>query len=104
MAGFDNAELVIILVILCSKVFDEEKVSSLKEMFDWLIDPCLKQVKSHGSDLLLPYNELHLVQNQIRLLSSLLGIRSLLSNQAAGGVVAAQGNVTRFFTNTPRSG
>lgn len=55
------------------EVFDKEKITCLNDLFDWLVEPSLKQIQE--SQLFLPYSELHLVKCLLNLLASLLGIK-----------------------------
>jgi len=43
----------------------------LEELFDWLVQPTLLQVKK--SDLFVPFSELHLVNCMLRLLDEIFG-------------------------------
>eukprot|EP00095_Tigriopus_kingsejongensis_P002576 maker-scaffold274_size229011-snap-gene-1.23 protein:Tk02576 transcript:maker-scaffold274_size229011-snap-gene-1.23-mRNA-1 annotation:"hypothetical protein LOTGIDRAFT_210054" len=67
---------------LSSTLFDEEKLLCLNDMFDWLVPPCLEQIKV--ADLFLSYSELHLIKCQLSLLKSLLGVSNGASNGASG--------------------
>ena len=46
--------------------FNQEQISSLDELFEWLVQPILVQIKK--SDLFVPFSEQHLVTSMIRLL------------------------------------
>ncbi|XP_059095302.1 dynein axonemal heavy chain 3-like [Tigriopus californicus] len=52
--------------------FDDEKLVCLDDMFEWLVPPCLEQIRD--SNLFLPFSELHLIKCQLSLLKSLLGV------------------------------
>ncbi len=54
-------------------VFDTDKVNCISDMFDWLIPPCLAQIRA--SDTFLPLSELHLVTCQMSLFATLIGMQ-----------------------------
>ena len=41
-------------------VYDSDKIACVRDLFDWLVPPCLAQVTA--SDTFLPYSEMHLVR------------------------------------------
>ncbi len=63
-------------------VYDADKVGCVRDMFDWLIPPCLAHLRT--SSLFLPYSELHLVSCQMSLFATLIGMQ--------GGVFGGAGN------------
>ena len=56
--------------------FNQEQISSLDELFEWLVQPILVQIKK--SDLFVPFSEQHLVTSMIRLLGELLCVDELV--------------------------
>jgi hypothetical protein len=55
----------------------QEQLSSLDELFEWLVQPILNQVKK--SELFVPFSELHLVNCMIRLLGEVLNVDELVN-------------------------
>ena len=63
--------------------FNQEQISSLDELFEWLVPPILAQVKK--CDLFVPFSELHLVTCMIRLLREVLAVDELVSEHIEDG-------------------
>jgi len=75
--------------------YDEEKIACIRDMFDWLVPPCLNHVK--GSNLFLPFSEVHLVTCQMGLFAGLVGL-------PFGELLCAAGHTFKYISNILRAG
>ena len=57
---------------LPSTLFAPDQISSLDDMFEWLVPACMKHVRT--STLSVPYSELHIFNSMLTILRATLGV------------------------------
>ncbi len=68
------------LNILPKASFSGEQLEQLDEMFEWLVQSCLDQMRDK-CELFVLFSEMHLVCNMLKLLRALLNVDNLIANQ-----------------------
>ena len=83
---------------LPSTLFAPDQISSLDDMFEWLVPACMKHVRT--STLSVPYSELHIFNSMLTILRATLGV-DLEQAASTAGASGQQGLFAGVFLRTP---